>query len=473
MGGRLVLVVGMVTLGLASPASAAVVSLDETTGDTTFTAGPNEENGLEIRFTTIDDDDDPGTPEVEVVEYRDLSSVVVTTDTPDYCLLDSPPSHAAYCVRVPDTLHYVSLGDGNDRIRVATDETEIIDGGPGNDLLIGRGGNDVLDGGPGDDLLEQTEGSCSDEGGSLGADALIGGTGRDNLDATCREAATSITLDGQANDGSEGEGDDVGSDIEVIEGSDGGTRFVGDGGPNVFKGGDGPTEAIGEGGDDELYGGVEDDTIDGGPGDDVVMGYGGGDTIDGGPGMDQVEGEGGSTITDGTGGPDRIMTADGFQDTVACGSGADSLVADSIDIIAAPGFSGTCEQVTIVAGDGGPGGAAPGGGAPSGASPPPVVASDAVRVAGRSARVKRGSARVKLRCAGPRACRGTLALRLKRRGIGSARFSIPAGASRTVGVKLNRAGRRALRRKRTLRVVARLKPSGGRASQRALSLRRA
>ena len=48
---------------------------------------------------------------------------------------------------MPDTLHYVSLGDRDDRIREATDETEIIDGGAGNDRLIGRGGNDVLDGG--------------------------------------------------------------------------------------------------------------------------------------------------------------------------------------------------------------------------------------------------------------------------------------------------------------------------------------
>ena len=222
----------------------------------------------------------------------------------------------------------------------------------------------------------------------------MGGPGRDSLDATCREAATTITLDGQANDGSDGEGDNVGSDIEVFEGSDGGTRFVGDDGANVFKGGDGPSEVSGGAGDDELYGGVEDDRIDGGPGDDVVMGYGGGDTIDGGTGADQVEGEGGSTISDGTGGPDRITTADGFQDTVTCGSGADSLVADSLDIIAAPGFSGTCEQVTIVSagGSGGPaGGVRPAGparwlGAGVGATAGTARAQDRARQARRCAR---------------------------------------------------------------------------------------
>ena len=470
MHGKLITLGAVVmALVLTAPAGAAVVSLDEENGNTSYVAAAGEQNQLDIRFTTIDDDEDTGTPELEVVEYSDLTSVTVTTDSPDYCLVD-PPS-TVYCVRVPDALHFVSLGDRDDRIRLATDETEIIDGGAGNDLLIGRGGNDVLDGGSGDDLLEKAEGSCAEEGGSLGADALIGGSGRDSLDATCREAATSITLDGQANDGSDGEGDDVGSDIEVIEGSGGGTRFVGDDGANVFQGGDGPNEVTGGAGDDELYGGVEDDTIDGGPGNDVVMGYGGGDTIDGGTGSDQVEGEGGSTVSDGTGGPDRITTADGFQDTVTCGSGADSLLADSLDIIAAPGFSGTCEQVTIVSagGSGGPAGGAPATGSGSGAG---VGATAATRLALKTARVKRGVARVRLRCAGAATCRGKLTLRRGSKALGSSRFAIPAGKTRTVKVRLNRAGRRALKRARKVKATAVVTTTGGATARRSLTLRR-
>ena len=446
-----------------------MVSLDEENGNTSYVAAAGEQNQLDIRFTTIDDDEDTGTPELEVVEYSDLTSVTVTTDSPDYCLVD-PPS-TVYCVRVPDALHFVSLGDRDDRIRLATDETEIIDGGAGNDLLIGRGGNDVLDGGSGDDLLEKAEGSCAEEGGSLGADALIGGSGRDSLDATCREAATSITLDGQANDGSDGEGDDVGSDIEVIEGSGGGTRFVGDDGANVFQGGDGPNEVTGGAGDDELYGGVEDDTIDGGPGNDVVMGYGGGDTIDGGTGSDQVEGEGGSTVSDGTGGPDRITTADGFQDTVTCGSGADSLLADSLDIIAAPGFSGTCEQVTIAW----PAAAAArpaGRPRPARAPAPASVRRPRLGSRSRPRASKRGVARVRLRCAGAATCRGKLTLRRGSKALGSSRFAIPAGKTRTVKVRLNRAGRRALKRARKVKATAVVTTTGGATARRSLTLRR-
>jgi Ca2+-binding RTX toxin-like protein len=62
---------------------------------------------------------------------------------------------------------------GNDRVEVdrSLNLSSILDGGPGNDLLLGGAGADVLLGGPGTDTLY----------GRGGRDLLIGGTGADQL----------------------------------------------------------------------------------------------------------------------------------------------------------------------------------------------------------------------------------------------------------------------------------------------------
>lgn len=79
----------------------------------------------------------------------------------------------------PDTLHGTPQADvllglgGNDRL-VASDPGYVgdtLEGGPGNDVLIGGSQQDTLDGGPGDDTLN---------GGPSG-DALIGGPGHDHI----------------------------------------------------------------------------------------------------------------------------------------------------------------------------------------------------------------------------------------------------------------------------------------------------
>lgn len=64
------------------------------------------------------------------------------------------------------------LGEaGNDELRAFNERADLIEGGTGNDKLIGLSGDDVLDGGAGNDELE----------GGAGADVLTGGTGNDQL----------------------------------------------------------------------------------------------------------------------------------------------------------------------------------------------------------------------------------------------------------------------------------------------------
>jgi hypothetical protein len=108
----------------------------------------------------------------------------------------------------------------------------------------------------------------------------------------------------------------------------------------------------------------------------------------------------------------------------------------------------------------------------------------AVTLGRPTARVRRGRATIPLACRGAD-CAGLL--QLLRRGAGatgaarrrtvsygSARFSARAGAVANVRVKLNRAGRALLRRRRSVKVVAKVTFSrgGGRQARFALTLKR-
>jgi hypothetical protein len=78
--------------------------------------------------------------------------------------------------------------------------------------------------------------------------------------------------------------------------------------------------------------------------------------------------------------------------------------------------------------------------------------------AARLARVKGGRALLRLRCRGG-PCRGVVRLLARRKLIGKARFSIAAGKAKAIRVKLNRKGKRLLRRTRRHRLEVKL---GGR-----------
>jgi Ca2+-binding RTX toxin-like protein len=164
-------------------------------------------------------------------------------------------------------------GDGNDVLDGA--EAGLV-GADGNDKLLGDAGADVLRAGPGDDELD----------GGLGPDQLNGEAGRDTLTYEDRANAVTVTLNDRADDGEDGEGDNVASDIEVVVG---GTLW------------------------DTLVGNRNRNTLQAGLGEDYVVGNTGADTLDGG------------------GGPDLVLARDGNHDTVDCGGGGDLVVVDEND----------------------------------------------------------------------------------------------------------------------------------------------
>lgn len=196
---------------------------------------------------------------------------------------------------------FVSGGSGDDRF-VGGAGDEGFSGNQGNDFLDGQAGDDSLDGGDGNDSLNGGEGS-DDLFGGAGADGLSGGGGIDSVaygddfdPDTFRPIIRdqSVTLDGAANDGAAGEGDNVGADVEDVSTASGNDSVTGNGGINFLSGGRG------------------NDTITGGGGSDFLSGNTGDDTIN---------------------------ARDGFSDRVDCGAGADRAVVDQFDEVS------RCENV--------------------------------------------------------------------------------------------------------------------------------
>jgi Ca2+-binding RTX toxin-like protein len=240
-------------------------------------------------------------------------------------------------------------GDGDD-VLTSFDQGETLDGGSGDDRLEGAAGADVLRGGPGADALRA---DASSAGFRFFSDVIDGGPGADSLDdyhsgdAALAEPIT-ITLDGVADDGRAGEHDDIRS-VESFTVSSVG-RFVGDDEANTFyapedgragfmdgRGGDDVLVA-GDANGDEVIGGADDDQLTGGLGDDRIVG---------GPGRDVLSGDRPARcneyhcdVSEGYGN-DTIDARDGERDSVSCGAGADTVLADAIDVVAAD-----CEQAS-------------------------------------------------------------------------------------------------------------------------------
>jgi Ca2+-binding RTX toxin-like protein len=180
----------------------------------------------------------------------------------------------------------LQLGDGDDSADIRGHVISKVDGGPGRDILRGGLESDRFDGGDGSDVLE----------GGDGGDVLDGGAGRDTVDYSDRVRSVFVTLDGDANDGEAGEGDNVISVERVLGGA----------------------------GDDVLVGGPGDDVLDGGPGEDSLAGLDGTDEFAGGPGADGM----------------NALDPAPRADRVDCGNGEDRVFADGAD-----GVAGDCESV--------------------------------------------------------------------------------------------------------------------------------
>jgi Ca2+-binding RTX toxin-like protein len=292
------------------------------------------------------------------LDFQPLGCNSGTVDCDRFSSLDGGMTASAPCgggdtvVYCPVADNYaIDLGGGNDYFAVngafhtytslvvhGGDGVDRIFGGPGNDqiygdagddhALNGEGGNDLIDGGPGDDQYLQCQDESRTQQVDPGADTYVGGTGNDRLCYSDRTAGVNVSLDGVANDGQPGENDNVGGDIEEIDGTGSNDTLIGNELPNILNGGGG------------------DDTIDGGGGNDTLYGSSGNDTVTGGAGQDTIYGD--SMLCGGTCdvGDDTIYARDGEIDNVICGAGTDSVTADASDAVSRDPIVG-CENVYL------------------------------------------------------------------------------------------------------------------------------
>jgi hypothetical protein len=176
----------------------------------------------------------------------------------------------------------------------------VMNGGDGSDLLVGGQLDDTLNGDAGNDTLLPTSGGGTANGGAgddtfqviMGPVVINGGPGTDAVVPNGGFPTHTFSLDGIAND-------------------DGGSNVM----PDV----------------ENLTGGLGADTLVGSAGPNQLVGAAGNDDITGGGGPDQLDGAGDS---------DTIRARDREVDTVTCGPGDDTVLADWNDTVAAD-----CEHV--------------------------------------------------------------------------------------------------------------------------------
>ena len=369
-------------------------------------------------------------------------------------------------------------GDGRDDMKVIDGRTvATFDGGAGDDILLSEEGADVLIGGPGDDKLTGGAGADelhgddgddklrADRDQDSSPDVLDGGAGVDTVDdwggGPDAPGPVSVTLDGQANDGRPGEGDDV-RDVEILNVYVPGTFVMGDG-PDIVENlspADAAASRIeGRGGDDYLTGGSASHTIDGGAGDDRVEGGFGHDTLVGGPGSDQIFGDSTSGNCGGYGqsctlptGNDTIDARDGAADTIDCGPGQDKAVVDAADTVA------NCETVDKPGGSGPNGPNGPNG--PCGCAKPPVdddtvtpATAARVSLAAKPRLRKALRSGLTVRLSGLPA--GNVLVRAKSGGrvVAATRVRVAADGTATRRLRFTKKAKRALARKRFVRLT--------------------
>ena len=232
--------------------------------------------------------------------------------------------------------------DGNDTL-AGGDQSDDLHGGAGDDTLNGNAGADQLHGDDGNDTLDGDEGN---KGGF--ADLLDGGNGIDRVTGWTSanndmNVPITITVDGVANDGRPGEGDNVISiERQTANVSGSFTYTDADDQIEVYANDHfGPSTIVTNGGNDVVTSGETDETIDTGAGNDRIDAGYGNDTITPGPGRDVVSAD---MAQSGCGvlqscrlpqGNDTVNAVDGEADTISCGVGTDTVDADPVDVVAA------------------------------------------------------------------------------------------------------------------------------------------
>lgn len=336
----------------------------------------------------------------------------------------------------------VDLGAGNDTFRADWQEssrevTLRVNAGPGDDKLKGADFIETWDMGEGNDYLEPDDGSRAP-----GPDDISGGPGTDEVyylhTPATQVSGLTISFDDVANDGSQAPGDvdNVRTDIEKLTTTNENDTIVGNDLPQHISGASGDDIISGLGGDDVIDGRGGRDTIDGGTGNDTLYGGWDNDTIVGGPGLDTINGDTTDLLDTGN---DTIDAVDGEKDYVACGPGSDSVRADDIDDIAAQAQD-TCEQVVRVN------------------APVPPGGTGEVSLASKKLKVdkKRRTAALRLTCKGTATCAGKVIVKAakgkKKATLAKGTYSFEPGGAK-IKLKLTKAGKKALKRSKKVKVV--------------------
>jgi Ca2+-binding RTX toxin-like protein len=204
---------------------------------------------------------------------NDVVSITVTATGPFANTIDLSTLAAADFPSL--TSVFLDGGDGNDHL-VGSSFAERMDGGGDSDDMKGGGGNDELSGGSGDDMLRGEDGADTLNGGA-GNDRLVasqgdtdrmdGGSGRDTLDYSGFSSNISVNL------GSGSGSNAIIVGIEDVIGGGANDTLVGDAGINQLAGGAGADFLSGGPGNDILDGGKGDDVLDGDEGDDIAQAF--------------------------------------------------------------------------------------------------------------------------------------------------------------------------------------------------------
>ncbi|MDD5229619.1 MAG: calcium-binding protein, partial [Methylococcales bacterium] len=235
------------------------------------------------------------------------------------------------------------------------------EGGTVANSLSGMAGDDTLDGAGGDDTLEGGEGNDILEGGD-GTDTAIYNDLQKNYQITANVDSTGVAqlvvkYVGNTDNGAIDEGEDILSDIEILQFSDGSTINAADvisgnldntvDGGNDTINSDSSIDTVSEGlGNDTISGGsdnnaqglpkdtrtydlelsLSDDanTLDGSPANEKILGLGGADTLNGKEGNDYLDGGAGDDSLIGGVGDDYLLGGDG-NDSISGDNGNDSI----------------------------------------------------------------------------------------------------------------------------------------------------
>lgn len=214
----------------------------------------------------------------------------------------------------------------------------VVDGGAGNDLIIGSNLADRISGGLGNDTLRGNGGNDTLSGGNgVFNDSINGG---DGVDVLVELANTDFTL---TNTSLVGQGTDVLAGIEQAQltGGPGNNRI------NASRFTLGRATLLGAGGNDLLEGSSGNDVLDGGAGNDTLRGGAGNDFLTGGTGSDALVGLDGNDSLHGGGGNDSLIGGLG-QDLLSGGDGNDLLIGG----FGTDTLSGDLGNDTAVAGQG-------------------------------------------------------------------------------------------------------------------------